>query len=260
MYDNVKMEQAKNLRTFHNDIKLIMISKYTAYLNCANVSLLDVGVGRGGDIHKWNKCNVSYAVGIDINKDYVHEAIKRYKGNNKFLDRNYIFYYTHPDQIFQKFLESRIKTSKKSFNIITCMFAFHYFCENEARMRDILRQVSESLSEGEYFIGVVPQGEKITKLMRDKDEYTSNAMHIEKVNKNCINFMLSGTLYFGEKMLSKEYLVNEETFVKIAKEYSLEVVEYTNFEKYYVSKYNMDNATREASFVNGTFAFIKKKK
>ena len=127
-----------------------------------------------------------------------------------------------------------------------------------------MKPISDSLKDNGYFIGVVPQGDVLCKLLKGKDLYTTPSMQLERCYHEVkgigdkIKFMLSGTLYFGEKMVSEEYLVFKNAFVETALEYNLHLVEYENFDKYYVKRYNMTNTSKEASFVNGVFAFIKR--
>lgn len=42
------------------------------------------------------------------------------------------------------------------FDIISCQFAFHYSFESLDQAECILRNVSESLKPGGYFIGTIP--------------------------------------------------------------------------------------------------------
>ena len=260
------MDQAKLLRTFHNDVKMIMISKYSSYVKEAStISLLDIGVGRGGDMHKWNKCNIRNVIGIDVNKVYIHEAIKRLK-RISYMNSNkcYKFYYTFPDLMFQSFCAKMQIKCHNNFDLVSCMFAFHYFWKNEHTLRDIIKQISDSLKDGGYFIGVAPQGEAIQSLLGGSKTYTTPNMQIERkydtVSKigDAISFMLSGTLYFGENMMSDEYLIFKDVFVSIALEHDLHCVEYTGFKDYYMNNYCMNDTTKEASFVNCAFAFVKK--
>ena len=73
-----------------------------------------------------------------------------------------------------------------------------------------------------------------------------------------IQFMLSGTLYFGDKTLSTEYLIFENVLKALGDLYGLELIEYECFEKYYnESFFEMTNEFKVASFLNYTFSFKK---
>lgn len=253
------MEQSKTMREFHNDVKLKLLSKYSILSKAKTI--LDLGTGRGGDMHKWNKCNIQNVIGIDINKHYVEEAIKRCKYAKYLMKRNYLFYYTRQDEIFDKYLLKRNITH--IYDLITCMFAFHYFFKNEAMLSDILKQISLHLKPQGYFIGVCPQGERIKEILNGKMEFTNDVVYLKKTDENTrdigeeIKFMLSGTLYFGDNIMSNEYLVFEETLRKYAAVYNLKLLEYTNFKEYYKNEYRLDENTKSASFLNGTFVLQK---
>lgn len=253
------MEQSKKLREFHNDVKLKLLTKYSHLSNAKTV--LDIGTGRGGDMHKWHKCNIQNVIGIDINKHFIEEAIKRCKYAKYLMKRSYMFYYTRPDEIFEKYLQKREITHV--FDCITSMFAFHYFFKNEVVLDDILRQISSHLKPDGFFIGVCPQGERIKEMLGNKLEFKNDVVYLKKTEKMTksigeeIKFMLSGTLYFGDNIMSNEYLVYEETLKKHAEKYNLKLLEYKNFNEYYDINYRLDEMTKSASFLNGTFVLQK---
>ena len=248
----------KKMRGFHNHVKSVVLEKYAKISN-AN-SLLDIGTGRGGDMHKWNKIGINYVIGIDIQKSYIQEAIARYSNTRSLLRRKYKFYYTSPQNMFLPYLQYKKYTTE--FDMISCMFAFHYFFESEESLRNILSQISFSLRENGYFVCVSPLGEKVLELLQNNKSFKNNICYIEKDYEtlsdfgNKIKFMLSGTLYFGEKMMSEEYLIIKDKLVDIAKEYNLTVVEYDSFSKYYTHT-NMPLESEIVSFLNGVIVFKK---
>lgn len=256
MRNNVE-ENAKTLRKFHNYVKFMMYKKY-----CEKEStLLDLGVGRGGDMMKWNNVGISKVVGIDINKPFILDAIKRYKNMNELQERNYSFYVTTKKYIFKDFL--RFKGLQQKYDNISCMFVLHYFCSTKENLCNILEQVSSSLNENGYFFGTVMNGNSIESLIQTSDIYTSDAIFVRKEYTqrndfgNKISFMLSGTLYFGEKSLSTEYLVYENVLRNIGKLYNLELIEFQSFLQYHSDMFQMDKSFSEASSLNYTFCFKK---
>ena len=77
---NNDYNNSNNMRKFHNKVKTNLIYD-SIYLNRRNripVSLLDIGVGRGGDIFKWDKCNIHEVVGYDIDQQYINECNERF--------------------------------------------------------------------------------------------------------------------------------------------------------------------------------------
>ena len=256
MRNNVE-ENAKILRKFHNYVKFLMYKKY-----CTKEStLLDLGVGRGGDMMKWNNVGISKVIGIDINKSFILDAIKRYKNMSDLKEKNYNFYFTTKKYIFKDFL--RYKGLQQQYDNISCMFVLHYFCGTKENLCNIFEQVSSSLNKDGYFFGTVMNGVSVEKLIETSDIYTSDAIFVRKEYTqqndfgNKISFMLSGTLYFGEKSLSTEYLVYESVLRNIGKLYNLELIEFNSFSKYHTDMFKMDECFSEASFLNYTFCFKK---
>ena len=49
------------MRSFHNYIKSTVINRY-----CRNKNVLDIGIGKGGDILKYQDSKVKYLCGLDI--------------------------------------------------------------------------------------------------------------------------------------------------------------------------------------------------
>ena len=251
--------ESKTLRKFHNYVKYLLYYTYCK----PNTTLFDLGCGRGGDMFKWNKCNISKVVAIDINRNYVIEAIKRYKYNNhQQLNKTECeFYFTQEKYIFKEFLEYRNINS--IFDNISCMFALHYFFKNKQCANDIFKQVSKSLKSGGYFFGTVMNGTEVNNLVKNQEVYNSSAMFIKKEYTSLedygttINFMISGTLYFGEKSLSTEYLIFENVLRTLGKSYDLILEEFKCFSEYHTNDYKMSEEFRETSFLNYTFAFKK---
>lgn len=78
-YDKNNNLHFYNMKKFHNNIKKEIITKYATNCN----KLIDLGCGKGGDMHKWINSNIKFVIGYDINKDYLKEAQKRYENIKK---------------------------------------------------------------------------------------------------------------------------------------------------------------------------------
>ena len=74
-----------NIRYFHNWIKTRLIQESVKYLKenqLGNPVLLDLAVGKGGDMGKWYRNGVYDVLGIDIDRESIkgkNGAIHRYK-------------------------------------------------------------------------------------------------------------------------------------------------------------------------------------
>lgn len=262
-------DEANVMRKFHNQVKTQLYFKYAnnKFENNDDFNLLDIGTGRGGDMFKWNKVKVRQVVGLDINQYYIGEAIQRYNQSHSTLKMcDYKFYACSPKYMFIQFL--KYKHLQLSFNAISCMFAIHYFLNNYDSIYSLIKQISISLKKGGYFFGTCLDGDKVNNKLNGIDLYNSSAMFIKKEYTNIesvgnkIQFMLSGTLYFGEKMLSNEFLVYKSTLTNICKECDLELVEYMSFEEYHkemesMNQFRLSDDYKEASFLNVAFVFRK---
>ena len=251
-------ENSKVLRKFHNYVKFGLYIKYCK----ANTILLDLGCGRGGDMFKWQKVGIKQVMSIDINKNYIIDAIKRYKYNKaNLVDCDYQFYFSQEKFIFTEFLQYRNLQTK--YDNISCMFALHYFFNSKDAAYGIFEQISNSLIKGGHFFGTVMKGTDVHKYVKNKELYNTDAMFIKRDYNEIMNFgtkiqfMLSGTLYFGEKTLSVEYLIFENVLKNLGAAFNMKLVDFTCFEKYHSNEFDMSESFKSASFLNYTFAFEK---
>ena len=71
------------MRDFHNWIKLVLITNIANYFyshSNQKVSLLDIAVGRGGDLSKWKKAQISYVFGFDPSDKSINSIDKEDQG------------------------------------------------------------------------------------------------------------------------------------------------------------------------------------
>ena len=138
-----EIQSIDNLRKFHNWIKFQLINQAKRETN--GKYLLDVAVGRGGDIFKWAKNNIVYVTGIDNNQQSIHEkiefdgAIKRYNiiKTQMRVPRCYFWNIsaTDPD-VLNKL---NIKDRNTIYDIVSCQFSFHYFVKEMDNWRCFYR-------------------------------------------------------------------------------------------------------------------------
>lgn len=244
--------QMKLLRSFHNKVKLGLIQKY-----CKNTdSILDVGVGRGGDIMKWYNNKIKNAVGLDVEHAYVREAIRRYNHFKIKNDTNYKFYVINPNDTFVNTLKKRNMPTK--YDNVSCQFCLHYFASSEECLSEFLSMVSNCLNPGGHFVGTVPNGDDIVSLLDGNEEYSDDILFVKKNpdRHGAIQFSMTGTLYFGENMVSHEYLVHEDVLRNVAERHNLELIEWTSFGILTdIIPQDMDENTRRTSFLNNVFVF-----
>jgi len=239
------------MRFFHNKVKHSLI-EYAS--NHDNSSLLDVGMGRGGDLLKWRKCNIRKVVGYDPNKISVDDAHKRLLN----LPTNNL------DYSFYCCLDmNELDLSKKSFSIVSCQFAIHYFFSDITTVRHLLLDIKRNLKRNGFFIGTFMNADKVNEFLID-NTFMNNAIMIKKFNTTLdrlgetIHVHLAGTLYFSEDCVSIEYMVYPDILITECENVGLKLVSITPFEKHFSeSNYNitLDESHRQCSFMYSSFVF-----
>jgi hypothetical protein len=107
------------MRRFHNNVKRELYDKYTREIN----KLLDLACGKGGDLDKWVSNNIKSVVGYDINERSILEAQRRVN--------EYKYSINTKVDVNVRDLSRNVIDGNKDCDVVTSMFAFHYFFETE---------------------------------------------------------------------------------------------------------------------------------
>ncbi len=188
------------MQNFHNKVikNRILLGTVTKLLKeqgITNISLLDLACGKGGDIPKWRDHNIKTCVGID----YMHNNIEDFKDgacarNNFYKEQSHKYNNPYPDIYFlvgdvsksileeRSIIDKRYTTlfnnlwnpnttldtmfSKNKFNIVSVMFATHYFFKSPIILDNFVKNISDNLKKGGYFIGCCFDGHKIFELLK----------------------------------------------------------------------------------------------
>ena len=247
----------KNLRNFHNHIKETLINGTSFLYSAENpksyINLLDIAVGRGGDMFKWAKAGIKSVFGFDKSRDSIESinpfnqgAKERYSKVKIPVDIVYkVGDAAHPSDELKAEIEAfKIKRKIRSFEIVSCQFAMHYFFKKEEDLREVLQLVSSVLKPGGYFIGTTVDGSKITSLLGKEKSFNNLLLSLTKKYKAIVpklpfgneytfrlNDSFDGANYFNTLGESVEYLVNMPVLIEMAKEYRLQPVFINLFQK-----------------------------
>lgn len=255
------MTSIENLRKFHNFIKGSLIE--FAKKNGAT-TLLDIAVGRGGDLFKWQRNNFTVVVGFDPHKESIQEAKRRLneqlKTSKKYPYTKYFTLDMLDTNILNKLntLECSIKgIETHTYDVVSCQFAFHYFSKH---MDHVLNFISLKLKTGGVFIGTATDGDAIYDLVKS-GPFNSNMLNIEKIDDEKYTFNITSTsssTYFDVKGKSEEYFLFKEKFIETAKKYNLHLMELKPFKDWYTNySHAMSLNECQISFLNFSFSFIK---
>ena len=203
VYYNVKAGDSltRGLRDFHNKfVKKTLIMKTTSPGN----TLIDLAVGKGGDMTKWIAAKLKFVFGIDISRDNIQNrldgACARYlnfkkkftkmpsalfvTGNSAVNIRNTDAIYTDKGkQITNAVFGKGAKDVKDlgkgvhrvygvgegGFDVCSIQFAIHYMFESAETLQNFLRNVSETTRKGGFFIGTSYDGRSIFKMLSRKE-------------------------------------------------------------------------------------------
>jgi mRNA (guanine-N7-)-methyltransferase len=230
------------MRSFNNWVKSVLINLHTR----PGARVLDLCCGKGGDLNKWSKAQISEYVACDTAPVSVHQAAERYNSMDSVTFRPQLLVGDCFDVRLSDYLPD-----ESIFDVVSCQFAMHYAFENEARVRRMLLNVTERLRPGGFFIGTTPDANVLVRKLR-----AVNGMSIS----NAV-FKIDLDERFQDKKFSREpgaqygirynftldenvedcpeFLVHFPSLEELAREYELELVLLSNFHSFY-SEFNSE--------------------
>jgi hypothetical protein len=271
---------------FHNHIKAELYRKNVEKGN----TLLELAMGRGGDMQKWKKTEPSKVVGIDISLANITSpkqgaAIRyltmKYKNTHSFIppalflegDITHFPLFEQEDKYMPILLGTETPGTEyleqfkglQEFDVTSCQFAIHYACETEETFRNFVKNVHQ-YCKGTFF-GTCLDGQAVYSMMLGKKtqlfgtekkvagEYTKLYEDRESWTEE---FGL-GIKVFLESFSKPEteYLVPFEKVIEIFKEYNFVLEETHMFSDLYQQQTNirLTEEQQKYSFLNRTFSF-----
>lgn len=215
------------LQRFHNDAKRGLLAEFLP--SGGGGSVLDLACGRGGDLHKWLDLGVVRATGLDVSGASVEEARARLAARAaaaRAAGATYLF--ERAD------LRRREGWSDGSeYDVVSCMFALHYFFESEAAARALLRTAAGCLRPGGVFLGIVPDGKSVNALLAARpagggDVFDNGVMRLAarwhgrpRPFGSGFGCSVRGTVTEGSDDCVTEYLVYDSVLTALAAEAGL---------------------------------------
>ena len=199
------MARVRPLRDFHNQyIKETIL--YSSVMKKPNLGLIDIGMGVAQDIQKWRRVNAGAVLGIDIAGDSInnpnHGAYQRLwstmarNGRQAVLPMAFavgdasknlasgeagigpedkvilqsVLGRVRPEGVIPPYIENQMASRfKAKADVISCMFATHYFFASKETFDGFLQNIAENLKVGGYFIGCCFDGEKTFEFLKGRD-------------------------------------------------------------------------------------------
>lgn len=258
-------ETGEPLRKFHNWIKQQLIFESKRITNGSK--LLDVAVGRGGDIFKWSKAGFKYVTGFDCDYKSIYEkndfdgAIKRFNSVKceTNMPRCHFLHMSATDPFILNLLNC--KDNNTIYDVVSCQFSFHYFVED---INIVLNMISKKLKNKGLFIGTAADGDLIKQNLKNTPNITKSAISLKYISEDMYEFSLvsektSRETYFEYRGVSREYYLSKAFLIEKCKEFNMYPVRILSFHEWN-SIYKGSQLSKEemaCSFLNFSFVFQK---
>lgn len=258
-------ETGEPLRKFHNWIKQQLIFESKRITNGSK--LLDVAVGRGGDIFKWSRARFKYVTGFDSDAKSIYEkndfdgAIKRFNGvkSEMNMPKCYFWHMSATDPFILNLLNC--KDHNIMYDVVSCQFSFHYFVED---INVVLNMISKKLKSKGIFIGTATDGDLIKQNLKNTPAIIKSAINLKYISDDMYEFSLnsektSRETYFEYRGVSREYYLSKAFIIDKCKEFNMYPVSILSFHEWNKNYMGMQMSKEEmaCSFLNFSFVFQK---
>lgn len=276
---------------FHNRIKDELYKQSVS----DGDTLLELAVGRAGDLNKWKRVKPSRIVGIDISDSNITSPTQgsavRYLTDKKKHPRDFLppCLFIQGDMTAYPLFEQDDKympiltgtetaptpylagfEGLTSFDAIACQFALHYACETEETFRAFAKNL-QKYGKGVFF-GTCSDGKSIYSLLAGKkahlfgaDREVSGEYMKEYDDRESWNEEFGMPIKVFLESFDRpaiEYLVPFEKVTSILEEHGYELVETKLFSEIYANQTSITLTSEQQtfSFLNRTFVFKRSKK
>jgi len=256
---------------FHNEIKDRLYKDYVR----SGDKLLELAVGRAGDLHKWRKTKPSLVVGIEYSRSNIEAPVQgacvRYiktKRENPrehlppalFIvgdmtkplfeqDSSYISILKNEEPAPTRYLETFQGVSE--FDVISCQFAIHYACESEETFREFAKNLEKHGKD--IFFGTCMDGQRVYSLLLGDQSHLFRSGGMTNISAGPVwgeirkDYADAEEWHedFGKGIVvklenfekpTKEYLVPFEKVKEILLEYGYELISSNLFEDLYTAQ------------------------
>lgn len=207
-----------NMRDFHNWVKARLVNQIQDINNNGRKMLLDLSVGKGGDMKKWLRAGVSVVVGIDISGTAIEEARRRYREQLTSDERRRMdAYFIHGDSTRLLDLDGNMcldNTSKQEwrkfqarygidrngsvselqvFDMVVSNFAIHYIIETPEQREILCNNLARCLLPGGAFVGTLLDAD----IVRAEMHKTKNDLLEAKTNEGDVFYRIENAGKIG---------------------------------------------------------------
>ena len=276
------------LRNFHN---LYVKKKIIQGVSHRGDTLIDIAVGKAGDLNKWIDAKLSFVFGIDVSKDNIHNRIDgacaRYlnqvrksqnipkvlfvNGDSGLNIRSGQALLTEKDKqivkavfgqgpkdlsLLGKGVYNQYGVAERGFNVTSCQFAMHYFFKNKTTFHQLLRNITECTKINGYYIGTCYDGQTVFNLLKNlKNE---EGMTIMKEGRKIYEIVkMYDQTGFPDEDMSLGYSINvfQESINQYFREYLVNFEYFTRIMEDYGFILVTKDEAKHMNLPNGTGMF-----
>ena len=253
-----------HMRNLNNWIKSMLIGHYTEKIRSdaeANgegrvpLRVLDVGAGKGGDFLKWQKARADHVVCADIAATSLEQAKVRHEDMRRRSRSGHLFSAEFvPADCTKKRLRDLYRDPDQKFDLVSCQFTFHYCFESLPQAECMLRNISENLRYGGFFIGTTPDAyDIVSRLEKSGENKIGNSVYsiTRRWPEDAERIPLFGAqvdFHLEGVVDCPEFLVHFPTLEKLAAKYDLVSYLITAGSDKYPTQYGFSASDRTAAF------------
>ncbi|XP_023267638.1 mRNA cap guanine-N7 methyltransferase [Seriola lalandi dorsalis] len=228
------------MRNFNNWLKSVLIGEILEQVRGAGpqqISVLDLGCGKGGDLLKWRRGGINHLVCADIAAVSVEQCQSRYEdmkrkshANEKIFSAQFI-----TADCSKEVLSEKLDHPELMFDVCSCQFVYHYSFESEQKADMMLRNACERLKPGGYFIGTTPDAFELIKRLEASDSLTFGNEVFKVSFQSKGSYPLFGCQYhfsLEDVVDVPEFLVYFPLFEHMAKRYNMRLVMKQRFSEF----------------------------
>ncbi|XP_026155810.1 mRNA cap guanine-N(7) methyltransferase isoform X2 [Mastacembelus armatus] len=240
------------MRNFNNWLKSVLIGEILEQVRGEGpqqVSVLDLGCGKGGDLLKWRRGGINHLVCADIAGVSVEQCQSRYEEmkkkshvNEKIFNAQFI-----TADCTKEVLSEKLDDPELMFDICSCQFVYHYSFESEQKADMMLRNACERLRPGGFFIGTTPDAFELVKRLEASDSLSFGNEVFKVSFQSKGSYPLFGCQYnfsLEDVVNVPEFLVYFPLFEHMAKQYNMRLVSKHRFSEYFEEKVKKEHHRR----------------
>jgi mRNA (guanine-N7-)-methyltransferase len=146
-----------DIRSSNNFVKAVVLSRFVP--KEYPVRVLDWACGKGGDFFKFTQIfpSMEAYTGIDVTQKSIDDFRARV---DRKLPAGLDFHLDAQD------LRTFTPRVSRPFYVVSCQFAFHYFCESLESMQSVLQRMASALGVGGRVLITTPQPDQIDARLR----------------------------------------------------------------------------------------------